>query len=86
MVRAYPLVYLPAEVPRGLIPNEHERSFPLGRNVRREPRQEQTGNRTDRTPAHQASEHLIERWQKKPITGNRFRRWIVGGDLLFAEG
>jgi hypothetical protein len=69
-----------------MIPTEHERAFPLGSQVRREPRQEQTGDRTDWTPAHNASEHLIERWQTKPITGNRVRLWSVGGDLLFDEG
>jgi hypothetical protein len=68
-----------------MIPHEHERSFPLGSTVRREPRQELTGDRTERTPTHKASEHLIERWQQKTITGQRFRLGIVGGDRLFDE-
>ena len=85
IVRASPLAHLLADMPRGIIANEHEGTFALGRKVGREPHQEQTGDRTDRTPTDKAQEHLIKLWEVEPITSNSFRLWGLGGDRLCDE-
>ena len=69
-----------------MIPNEHAGAFAWGRKVGREPRQQQAGDRTDRTPTDKAPAQLRQLGEVEPITRQSFRLWGLGGDLLVDEG
>lgn len=72
-------------VPRRIVPDHEQGALALSCKISQEPRQERTGDLTDRAIRDKAHEHLRQRRNVKTITGNRFGFVIRLGNFLFDQ-
>jgi hypothetical protein len=72
-------------MPGGIVPDEPESPFALGRQVCGKPCEKSTGHRTDGTPLDKTSAHVVRRGYVEAITGYRFTLWILGWYRLFHQ-
>jgi hypothetical protein len=54
-----PLRHRLTDMPGGIVPDEHEGAFALGRKGRGQPREKGTGDHADGTSPHKAQQHAV---------------------------
>jgi hypothetical protein len=85
MVSGDPRLHRLADVPSGMVPDEHEGPFALGRNVRGQPREKGAGDHADGTSPHTAPQPVVGGRHRETITGHRFGLWVLGRYRLFHQ-
>ncbi len=77
-----PLAHRLTDVPRGVVPNQEPRAFPLHGEVGQEPCEKRTGHATDWASRAKAQKHVGQCWKIESLTCNRLDSRIGGGDFL----
>lgn len=93
IVLTQPGAYQSANVPRRVVPNQHQRSFTSSIQLLTTPLQKGDTDRTDRTTLHKTQQHLVgglvlltaTHPREQSVAGQRFLLSIITGLVLFNQ-
>ena len=80
-----PRLHRLADMPGGIVLDEHQGPFALGRNVRGQPREKGASDHADGTSPHKAPQQVVGGRHIATITGHRFALGVLGRYRLFHQ-